>query len=127
MCYQCQVDYNGKVIGNLIFITEKLYYRYEGYFSLNKESMFRVFAIIPSGQINLGVCTPLDGQWYLHGRIAKKNLNLDEAHFVIVDDSAPGKFITVNEDKPFNHLEFLAQCRFRQNEDCAEIFLLEND
>lgn len=127
MCSQYSIEYKGKTIGALNFFDEKLYYRYEGRLVLNETGIFRVFAIMPTARINLGVCFPQDGHWYVRGIIAKKVLNLNKAQFYVHGDNDSVELVVINENDPFYHLELLGLCRFRLNIDRPELIILEND
>ncbi len=127
MFRQYPVDHKGKNVGHLNIDEEGLYYRYSGHFHLKEDGVFRVFGLMPSTRINLGVCTPLEGQWHIHGKIPRKKLNLNVVRFIVNSTNNCGQFIALNEKDPFEHLERLALCRFTLNGDCSGLIITEID
>ncbi len=106
------VFYCGNIVGTLTFTKSGLYYHYEGIFQLDDISIYRVYAISPLAEHNLGVCIPAEGKWSIRGSIATNKLDIDHIHFVIHSAETNDRFIPLIMNQPFAYLESLQMCRF---------------
>jgi hypothetical protein len=106
------VTYLGATVGKIEITKEGLYYRYKGEFQLTESHFYRVYALTPSGEMNLGVCCPAEGKWTISGTIAINKLNTDCLHFEICTSEKKDTFIPINENQPIPFLEHLMDYRF---------------
>lgn len=116
------VTYLGATVGKIEITKEGLYYRYKGEFQLTEDHFYRVYALAPSGKINLGVCNPTGGIWAISGTIAIRKLNVDCLQFEICTPEKIDTFIPINENQPISSLEHLMDYRFcRKGDLCGFI------
>lgn len=116
------VTYRDIIVGHLSFSNEGLYWRYEGTFQFDGNGIYRLCGITPYGQINLGVCRPMDGKWYIQGKIAAKKLDLGETSFTIHSDKSIVK-VPLKENSAFAYLDLLDKCRISTGTDGIEIII----
>lgn len=110
------VYYCGNIAGTLKFTKSGLYYHYTGIFQLDDISIYRVYAISPRAEYNLGVCVPSEGKWFIRGTIATNKLDIDHVNLVIHSAEKNNRFIPLIMNEPFAYLESLQMCRFCSRE-----------
>lgn len=106
------VIYCGYKVGTLTLKVLGLYCRYSGVFQIDANNIYRIYAISPFSEQNLGVCIPSEGKWSIQGTIATNKLNMDQIHFEIRTCKMDSRFIPLIESEPFEDLENLLKYKF---------------
>lgn len=99
-------------VGLLALKVSGLYYQYNGTFQFDTDSIYRVYAISPHAEHNLGVCIPSEGKWSIRGTIATNKLDIDNIRFEIHSPRDDDRFIPLMENESFAGLENLPNYRF---------------
>ena len=106
------VTYCDSSVGTLTFAASGLYCQYSGIFQIDADDIYRVYAISPFTEHNLGVCIPSEGKWCIRGSISKNKLDMDHIRFEIRTHEKDSSFIPLIESEPFEDLENLLKYRF---------------
>lgn len=106
------VTYCGCKVGTLVLKVSGLYCQYSGVFQIDTDNIYRLYAILPFSEHNLGVCIPSEERWSIHGTIAMNKLDMDHIHFEIRTSEKDNCFSPLIENEPFDDLGNLLKYRF---------------
>lgn len=117
------ITYAGTTTGTITFTEECLYWFYEGNIQMSSDGIYRIYAVAPSGQLNLGVCRPRNGFWLIRGKIPKNRIDLNNICFCVNCKEKHENFIPLKEDTHFEHLDKIDACRYTSIEGLPGVIL----
>ena len=96
-------------VGTVTVEKQGLYYCFSCRCSLSGEVMHRLVAVTEAGQVDLGVCVPMDGAFGVEKRIPCKRLGTGKPEFQLVPkhEGLRGQFVPVYPEEPFAYLSRL--------------------
>ena len=121
------VEYQKQTVGYLTITQEGLYCHYTGTFKINKDGIYRVYALTSKESINLGVCKPDQDGWKIHGKIPANKIKIHDVRFEINCAGKETQIIPLCSEKPFIYLDELERYRFYNQDECVGVFLSPDD
>lgn len=104
---------NGEVVGEATIEKEGLYYHISCVCNLPTDKIYRVFAITPSEEVNLGVCRPENTQMCLETKVSARRIGDTAPEFYIIPKCENTyEFYEVVSEQPFADIMILRECRF---------------
>ncbi len=107
------IYFNETVVGKATITEEGLYYRFDCICSLPQNGIFRVYAITPFEEINLGVCIPENGKMCVTSSIPVSRIGVSMPRFVVHSkNELMSDFYELMPDEPIESISLLRECYF---------------
>lgn len=127
MCGSYPIMLGGQEIGNAIVTKEGLYYRFNCCSRLSGEIMYLLKVNCEKGEVNLGVCVPLQNGFGVNTRLPIKMIGNGDLSFYITPrhPDITNMFIPIRAEEPFRHLEKLERAYLKKQDGILGIMFAE--
>ena len=104
-----EIRLGSAVVGNAEVEKQGLYYRFSCRCRLTGKTMYRIVVSCGAGQVDLGVCIPMEGQFGVDRKLPCKHFGEGPPSFLLLPkhQCPRGKFVPVYPEEPFAYMSKL--------------------
>lgn len=114
---------DGREVGTVQVVRERLYYCFHCSVKLPKAAIYRLQVSADNNETDLGICVPEADHFVLTKKIPVKYLADGELSFRLIANERKERFVPVSQDQPFACLTELENAKFVNRNGIAGVLM----